>query len=101
MRLKRGPFSPGTQQLQHLAIELVTPEIVIGDILTAAVEYAEASAKIPQCPAPAGFLPQLQAVAHPGQYDSVRRMLMGAPFAHMNADAFPRQCLPRCDAHLL
>src|SRR5213592_4491213 len=62
-------FSKALQQLEHLAVEFIAAKIFVVHVTAAAVEHAEAAAQVPQRPAPSRFLPQFQAVPHPGQHD--------------------------------
>src|SRR5262249_31869162 len=90
--------SHGPEQVEHGPVELVAAEGGGGDVGAPAVEHPEVAAQVPQGPAPPRLLPQRQAVAHPGQDDLVRRELVGAPLADVNADAGALELLPRLDA---
>ena len=72
-------------------------EIFVRDVIAIAVQNAEGTFEIPQAPAPAGFTPEGQAIRHPFQHDRMRRAIVRAPFAYVNADAACFQLFPRVD----
>ena len=58
---------------QHGAIELVPAPVLVIHVAAPAVQHAEVPAEVPQRPAPSGFLPESQAIAHPAQHHRVGR----------------------------
>src|SRR2546427_8850451 len=86
------------QQFQHLPVELPPAKLFVLHVGAAAVERTEGAAEIPHRPAPAGFLPEFELVAHPGQHDRVRRPVECAALADVHPYAFGFELLPRLDA---
>src|SRR5688572_14128412 len=80
--------SSGLQHFEHFTVELQTAKLFVSHIVALTVRHAKRAAQIPQSPAPPGLLPQVEAIAHPGQRDLVRRPVVRAPFANVNAHAF-------------
>src|SRR5208282_6780752 len=89
-----------SEQIQHLLIKLVAAELLVLNVTTLAVEHAEATLQVPERPAPARFLPQRQAIPHPGQHHLVRRAIERAPFTDVDAHALLLKLLPGLDAFL-
>src|SRR5262249_12508812 len=71
--------------------------VFVGHIRSIAVKDPERPAEVPHRPAPAGLLPEFKPITHPGEHNSMRRMLESAPLTDVHSHSLLLEFLPRPD----
>src|SRR5204862_2244422 len=85
------------QQLQHRAVQLAAPPVLVIHVRAATVEDAEPAAEIPHRPTPAGLFPQTEIIAQPAQRDRQRLPVERAEFTDHHSDTLRFEFFPRLD----
>lgn len=76
------------QEFQHFSIQQVSSKRFIFDVNPIAIKDSEGTPEAPQSPPPANFFPETQAIPHPRQRDSMRRVPVTAPFTDVHSHPF-------------
>ena len=82
---RRG--SGGTQKFEHLAVELMTSEVFVGNVFALAIENAKTASEVPERVTPTGFVPNRKAIRHPGECHLVRCLVVASPLSNVNLHA--------------
>src|SRR5215471_14530669 len=74
-------------EFEHFPVQLMALEIFVSHILATAVQHSKVASQIPHCEAPACFVPEREAIFHPGKRHRMRGFVVATPLAGVHLHA--------------